>query len=162
MKTNKRAWPVWSWAAVLVWAGVIFVFSAQVGASSGSMSGSVTLRLAALWPDWSALSASEQELRLSLMHLLVRKGAHVTEFAVFGGLLMNAWTRQQRCAGARQAALAALCGLVYAATDEFHQLFVPERTAALRDVCIDFGGVALGVCVVWAIYRLCGRRKGNL
>lgn len=37
-------------------------------------------------------------------------------------------------------------GVEYAALDEIHQLFVPERAGMLIDVFIDSIGIALGIC----------------
>lgn len=156
--TEKKhiIWRVLPWAAVVLWMAVIFLFSTQTGEQSGDLSGGLTERLAAvLTPGWETLSAAEQAKRLDIWHLLIRKAAHVTEFAILGGLLMNAWTRQHRCAGWRQAALAAGCGLLWAASDELHQAFVPGRGPAVTDVLIDFGGVLLGVGLIWAILYKC-------
>lgn len=157
MKTNghwRRALP---WAAVGLWAVVIFWFSAQDGFRSGGLSGSITAKLAAILPGWAGLSPEAREARINFLHHLVRKGAHMTEYAILGALLMNAWTRQRRYAGAISAALAAFCGLLYAASDEFHQLFVPGRAGRVTDVLIDFGGVLIGVLLFWAIYQLCSK-----
>ena len=157
MKTNGHWRRVLPWVAVGLWAVLIFWFSAQDGTHSGGMSGSITARLAAILPGWSGLSPEVQETRIDFLHHLVRKGAHMTEYAAFGALLMNAWTRQRRGAGAISAALAAFCGLLYAVSDEFHQLFVPGRAGLVTDVLIDFGGVLIGVLLFWAIYQLCSK-----
>ncbi|MDI1321017.1 MAG: VanZ family protein, partial [bacterium] len=52
--------------------------------------------------------------------------------------------------------LALLLAAVYAATDEFHQSFVPGRTASLGDVLIDITGafVALAVAAAWQKWRM--------
>jgi VanZ family protein len=47
---------------------------------------------------------------------------------------------------------------LYAASDEFHQLFVATRDASLRDVAIDTFGAVLGIILLWGIYRL--RKRG--
>ena len=157
MKMNGCWRRVLPWVAVGLWAAVIFWFSAQDGTHSDGMSGGITARLAAILPGWNSLSAQAQEARVNFLHHLVRKGAHMTEYAVFGALLMNAVTRQRRRANAVSAALAALGGLLYAASDEFHQLFVPGRAGLVTDVLIDFGGVLIGVLLFWAIYQMCSK-----
>lgn len=156
METRGRWRRVLTWMAVGLWAAVIFWFSAQDGTHSGGMSGSITAWLAAILPGWNALSPEAQQARVDFLHHLVRKGAHMTEYAVFGALLMNAWTRQRR-ADAISAALAAFGGLLYAVSDEFHQLFVPGRAGLVSDVLIDFGGVLIGVLLFWAIYQMCSK-----
>jgi len=103
------------WLPVLVWAAVILAFSSIPGLSSG----------------------------LGTWDTILRKGAHVTEYAVLGGLLY-------RALGGEPLALAA--GIAYAATDELHQHFVRGRHASPVDVAIDAVGVAVGM-LLWLRLR---------
>ena len=41
----------------------------------------------------------------------------------------------------------------YAATDEFHQIFVPGRTPKVTDVMIDSAGAALGIGMMFLLSR---------
>lgn len=104
--------------AVLVWAGAIFTLSAQPDLRSGL-------------PD--------------LWDLVLRKAAHLTEYAVLGWLLLRALAPNGTTN--RQRGLAVLLSVLYAASDEVHQSFVPGRTAAALDVLIDAVGGLLGVSV---------------
>jgi VanZ family protein len=84
--------------------------------------------------------------------------AHVFEFAVLAALLHRALAtdpRRQERAAAAAFALTAL----YAASDEVHQLFVPERTASLAEYGLDLLGTLLGLSAGrwWA--RVSGRRS---
>jgi len=74
---------------------------------------------------------------------LLRKCAHVTEYAILGLLLARALERELP---------AFLLGVLYAATDEVHQSFVRGRHASPLDVAIDAVGLALGV-LAWRRYR---------
>jgi VanZ family protein len=76
---------------------------------------------------------------LGTWDLILRKCAHVTEYAIFGLLLARALQRE-----APVFALAVL----YAVSDELHQSFVRGRHAAPLDVAIDTVGVALGL-ILW-------------
>jgi hypothetical protein len=96
---------------VLVWAAVIFTFSSIPSLSTG----------------------------LGGWDTLLRKGAHMTEYAILGALLL-------RALGSALPALAA--GVAYAATDELHQHFVRGRHAAFLDLLIDAVGVAVGILVL--------------
>jgi VanZ family protein len=96
------------WFPVVGWAGVIFAMSAVPSLSSG----------------------------LGVWDTVLRKGAHVTEYAVLGALLLRALGRDVP---------SFLAGVAYAATDEFHQHFVAGRHASPVDVGIDAIGVAVGV-----------------
>ena len=111
--TRSRALTLW--LPVVVWAAVIFAFSSIPSLSSG----------------------------LGVWDTVLRKCAHVTEYAVLGGLLYRALERE---------APALAAGIAYAATDELHQHFVRGRHASPVDVAIDAVGVAAGM-LVWLRVR---------
>ena len=81
---------------------------------------------------------------LETIHALIRKTAHVTEYAVLAALWWRALTRGGVRPGAA-AWLALFIGVTVAAVDETHQSFVPSRTASVGDVLIDTVGVLLAV-----------------
>ena len=58
----------------------------------------------------------------------------------------------------RAAAAAVAFASVYGITDEFHQWFVPGRTADVYDWVADSTGAAIAVAVVWLIARVVGKR----
>jgi len=99
------------WLPVVAWAAVIFAFSSVPHLGTG----------------------------LGTWDTVLRKGAHVTEYAVLGALLYRALGRE---------AIALAAGIAYAATDELHQHFVRGRHASPVDVAIDAVGLALGM-LVW-------------
>jgi VanZ family protein len=70
----------------------------------------------------------------------LRKLAHVTEYLVLTVLLLRAL---RRCKLAAAVPVAIVAALAYASSDEWHQSFVPGRTATPRDVAIDGIGIAL-------------------
>ena len=77
--------------------------------------------------------------------VLLRKGAHVTEYAVLTAL----WWRALRGLGLRFALVTAMAiSLGYAATDEFHQTFVDGRKGTPVDVLIDSAGIAIAATVI--------------
>lgn len=85
----------------------------------------------------------------------VRKTAHVTEYAVLVLLLLRALRArevpQSRAWSWPQASRALLLVILYAASDEFHQAFVPSREASVADVLIDTSGAALGLIILWLL-----------
>ena len=103
------------WLPVVAWAAVIFALSSIPSLSTG----------------------------LGTWDTILRKGAHLTEYAVLGGLLYRALGRE---------ALALATGIVYAATDELHQYFVRGRHASPVDVAIDAVGLAVGM-LLWLRLR---------
>ena len=131
---GKRA----SWALCAAWMALIFLMSAMPGEVSSQESGFFAdLLLRALsFCFGERASAVDPEL----LHLLVRKAAHMAEYFV----LFLLYRRALRLSGAAHPGLFALllCAL-YAATDEFHQSFVDDRGPSFVDVCIDTAGAAL-------------------
>ena len=107
------------------------------GAFSAENTGSV------LRPLFRWLLPGASDAQIAALHALIRKSAHVTEYAILGALLYRALGRE---------ALALAVGVAYAATDEFHQHFVRGRHASPLDVAIDAAGVALGM-LVWLRVR---------
>lgn len=136
-----------SWMAVAAWMVVIFLFSAQTGQDSGDTSGRI-LRLAMKLIYWNfdAFSPQRQESLLAVWGVIVRKGAHFTEYAVLGALLCNALRTYALSAKLRWL-LPVGIGALYAVTDEIHQYFVPERACRLLDMGIDTAGAFFGTAI---------------
>lgn len=118
----------------------------------------------------SAQSLSVLELLIPLLsrigvpeeywHTLVRKLAHMTEFAVLGLLWSAALlsgTGNMPCTRWPRRGMALSLCLVVAIADESIQRLIPGRSGELRDVCIDLLGSMLGILAVAAISFL--RRK---
>jgi VanZ family protein len=78
-----------------------------------------------------------------LNHLL-RKNAHFFTYLVLGVLVLNA-LRVSKVARIRSIVLALCICVLYAVSDEVHQLFVPGRGAQVTDVLIDTAGAILGI-----------------
>jgi VanZ family protein len=105
-----------AWLPVLAWAAVIFTFSSIPSLSTG----------------------------LGGWDTLLRKSAHMAEYAVLGALLLRALDKT---------GVALLAGVAYAATDELHQHFVRGRHASPLDLFVDAVGVTLGVYVLRRLHR---------
>jgi VanZ family protein len=88
----------------------------------------------------------------------MRKCAHLTEYAVLALLLWRV-LRQPVRKDPRpwrwvDAGLAILFVAIYAASDEIHQVFVPNREGRIADVLIDTSGALIGMLLLWTIGRL--------
>ena len=82
---------------------------------------------------------------IDLVEKIIRKIAHLTEYAT-GGFLVYALLLTFNLKPKKQFILSWLFVFLYAITDEVHQLFVPGRTGRIVDVYIDTLGILLGIC----------------
>ena len=105
-----------AWAPVLGWAALIFYLSSIPKLDSG----------------------------LGVWDFVLRKIAHMVEFGILTAFIIRAcrrtwshWTLVTLCWAA------GLSSVLYAASDEIHQAFVPGRGPSVDDVVIDACGVAL-------------------
>lgn len=134
----------------VLWLGFIFGHSLQSAAVSTQESDSVAGFFSVLlfWlPKEEVLAATT----------LIRKGAHLLEFAVLGGLLAADAAVCSTLSRSWSAVL--LAGMLAALTDETIQLFVPGRSSEVRDVWIDTAGVLLGLLAVLLLRFFWNRRK---
>jgi hypothetical protein len=89
---------------------------------------------------FSSLSGSSIS-NFGSLDVLVKKGVHITEYAILYFLLFRAF---QSFISARKAlTISAVIALLYAISDEYHQTFVPLREGTVRDVIIDSIGIFL-------------------
>lgn len=137
MKNKKLIFTI----ITLIWTAVIFSFSLQSGDISGDLSGSVLETLLRFFMP-SALDKPEQ---LELLHLVLRKCAHFTEFMILGVLSRNA-LKYMKLQYKGMAALV-YCVIV-ASLDETLQLFVSGRAGRVQDVLIDSAGAMTGIVIV--------------
>lgn len=151
---------------VAAWCVFIFLMSAKGGdASQGMSDGVIVSIIKLLYPGFEGLGPDVQAAAIGMWSFPVRKAAHLSEYALLGLLTSNAVVQVERArvgylnlrSDAKWLLLAALAFCVlFAASDEFHQLFVEGRSGQLRDVLIDSDGAAIGVLVA----RLTLLRKG--
>jgi VanZ family protein len=130
-----------NWLPVFIWLGVIFLGSIDL-MSAEHTSGFIVPFLRWLKPDIS------QEA-LSSIHFIVRKCAHLGEYAVLALLLLRAaifMTNLKWSLAILYVSVWVAC-LFVATTDEFHQTFVASRGASATDIMIDGGGAILGLLI---------------
>ena len=120
------------WLPVIVW--MIFIF---VG-STDLLSAAHTSRFIGPFLRW--FSPDVSDATIASVQIVVRKAAHLTEYAILAALLYRAM--RQRFFWA-----AWVIAAVYAALDEFHQSFVASRTASSWDVAIDCIGAIIGLLI---------------
>ncbi len=138
------------WLPVLIWMAVIFSASSDSGSFKHS-SGIIAPIVHFFFPNIS-------DAALHSFIYFVRKCAHLTEFAILGLLLWRALRKPVRNDPRPWSWplmwKTVLLVLLYASSDEFHQLFVPSREARVGDVMIDTAGGICGLLLLWALGNL--------
>lgn len=138
---------------------LIFFFSSQNSEQSSELSSGLTAKLIEFAGSILRLSEEKEAALTVNLHGLVRKMAHFTIYTAFGisaviACKMN-FIRKFSTAGFCTAAFA----MLYAVSDELHQMFSDGRTPLLKDVLIDTAGVSTGVLIVYGIYRIYEKRR---
>ena len=164
-KINKKS--VWFWIThilVVAWMIVIFSFSAQPGEESADLSGGISHLFMTIvnqlfrlgWDDAQVLAMTE------IWDFPIRKLAHMTEFGILAVFIFAALKHYAKIHTAKQRYLAAWIATVcYAATDEFHQLFVPDRSGNLFDVGVDSTGAFIALLLVFVVKRCAAHIKNR-
>jgi VanZ family protein len=136
------------WLPVLFWMVLIFTASADAHSYEHS-SRFVEPFLHWLFPKMSQNNIGE-------IHHLIRKCGHLTEYAILALFLFRALHQSKKNLpwSWPKAGGALLLVFIYAASDEFHQRFVPTRTPLVSDVFIDTAGGAIGLLALWFVHCL--------
>ncbi|HHV18994.1 MAG TPA: VanZ family protein [Thermoanaerobacterales bacterium] len=143
-----------SWIAVLLWMFLIFVLSAQPAPRSNGLSQKVTeviIEKVGLLVPLDIKTSTTTDLIKRFNHI-VRKCAHVSEYFVLGALVMNAM-KTSKVLKFKALIFSVLICILYAISDELHQLFVPGRGAQVMDVLIDSAGAIAGIGCIFLIKR---------
>ena len=148
---TRPAFILW-WGVTLAWAALIFYLSTRTFSPTFS-SGLLSWMLHFLHLQVSTGT-------FELLHTLLRKLAHLTEYAIFA-LLLYGSPHEKRLGHwePRRAAICIAMAAAYSLTDEFHQWFVPGRHASLGDCGLDTIGATLAMVVPYAWNQVSLRRS---
>ncbi len=155
VEDEKQGWRrrLWRYGPVVVW-GCFVLFASSANFSASNTSRIIRPLLLWLFPDIS-------EASLASVHFLVRKAAHLSEYALLALLAARAFRTSHRESLRRNWWLAAFALVVCVAlTDEYHQSFLPSRTGTIYDSLLDItgGAAALAFAALWLARR---RRKSG-
>lgn len=134
--------------------GVIFYLSSQTSEVSSETSGSfIETLLKFFYPGFDGLSVLRKEELIDSLQFAARKAAHSSVYGVLGFLSFLTFISYRRIAYSGRIAISSAVCLMWAVSDEVHQLFVPGRSCEARDVLIDFGGSLLAITVLALLSR---------
>ena len=170
---------------MILWMAGIFAFSSRSGDEStedsyfaGTMVGDLFV------PGFDEWSMERQQEFAEMIDHPVRKTAHAAEYAVLGllaaGVCIPAAERyrgEKELTGKdgsgryvnggaakirRELLIPWGIAALYAATDEFHQLFVPGRSGQISDVILDSAGALAGLLILALVRKIIGRRRNSI
>ena len=136
MKKNK----IKSIAFLITWMIVIFIMSSFAGDESSEQSNIIVDIIVSIFNIEN----------ITLLSLIIRKLAHITEFLILGILFCNVMKQYNK-----NIYWGVLFSFLYAISDEIHQHFVPGRACQITDMLIDLFGIILGLI----IYKLVIQKK---
>lgn len=143
------------WILFILWMMFIFYMSQQSGTDSAQMSDGLLIKIL----DFCRriinidIKASDMEWLMVFLIVPLRKMAHFIEYSILG-ILSFACIKDLAASYRRCAAVSFVFCLLYAASDEFHQLFIPGRSGSFVDVLIDGAGSLSGILFILVCLKL--------
>ena len=104
--------------------------------------------------------AEKVKVQEEIMQPIVRKLAHFSIYTLLGILTMSC-ALTYKGTNYQRGLITFLFGLLYACSDEFHQLFITGRSCEFRDICIDSLGVITGIVCIYVVYRIYRKMSGK-
>lgn len=134
---------------LLLWMAVIFYLSSQEANDSTATTNFV---LDILYKGYCLLIKNPLDINNFAIMLFkpVRKIAHLSEFAILG-ILVYLVVKEYN--NKHTIIIATALSLVYAISDEIHQIFVPGRACTLIDVLIDLSGAVIGILIIHLLLK---------
>lgn len=142
---------------IIFWMGVIFAFSSDNGEASTEKSDSIIINVYQIF-NKKELTNKEKEELVEKLVFPIRKLAHLSEYLILGILiisLISEFTLINR----KAFLIGLLLCIIYATSDEIHQLFSVGRSARILDILIDTIGSSIGISIYYLIDKKILRRK---
>lgn len=132
---------------VLIWMIIIFIMSSFNATDSANQSNFIVNIIANIF----------NINNISLLCLIIRKLAHYTEYLILGILVINMFTKNNIN---NLYLISIILCIIYATSDEIHQIFVPGRACQIKDILIDSIGSITGIY----LYKLINKKtlKNNI
>ena len=132
----------------------IFIFSGQNGETSSKTSRGFTEKIINLLPISKNWNENEKQEIIEKSQTIIRKLAHFTIYTI-AGIWMMAFANTYDNATLKQKIIIVIAiGMIYAISDEFHQMFSDGRTPLIKDVGIDTLGVTFGIIISTIIFKI--------
>lgn len=137
---------------------IIFGFSSQDGEESGGISSRVTEFILEKSNTYKNIEENRQDEIFERTEKIIRKIAHFSIYALVGFLLMGL-VSTFKLKEKNRILISLILGVLYATSDEIHQLFSPGRSAQVTDVYIDALGVLVGIFIILLFIKVFEKMK---
>lgn len=136
---------------------IIFLWSTDFG-SAKNLNPRITGIFQTFFPDMARKMDPDLVYRINFN---IRKTAHVTEYAILAILAYRAFAfGAPHFRSSRNVVLPLLLGILYAASDEYHQSFSRLREGTAADLVFDIFGVILGLLL--CLWQYCSRSRAAI
>ena len=133
------------WLPPVLWMAVIVGLSTDAGSSEHTESW--------LLPVFRTLAPWATPVQLEGLHWLMRRLAHLSEYAILAALWLRAFVRGRSLTPRTAGLLALAISVAWAILDELHQSFVPSRSASVADVLVDSVGAVVALAAAHLGWR---------
>ena len=137
---------------LVIWMGFIFSMSCENAEESSNTSGQTIKVVLSAVPEFEKQPEEVKKNIIEELQFITRKSAHFIGYMILGILASGLILQYENIN--KKYPLAFLICVIYAISDEIHQLFVPGRAGQVRDVLIDSAGSLLGIIIVMALEKL--------
>ena len=131
---------------LVLWMAFIFSMSCENAEKSSNTSGQTIEIVLSMVPDFEKQPEEVKEEVVESLQFVTRKSAHFIAYMILGILASGLIFQYENIKKKYQ--ISFLICVLYAISDEIHQLFVPGRAGQVRDVLIDSAGSLLGIVLV--------------
>jgi len=137
-----------TWLPAFLLMVIIFLFSSKPAVNSNENSMVIAESILTAYETVYDVQYEQQERFniLESINYFIRKLSHFCEYAALG-FAFALHLRTRKLNGKWMLFLPVLLAAAYAATDEFHQTFVPGRSGRLSDVLLDTSGAVAGTAL---------------
>lgn len=138
---------------IIIWMITIFYFSHQQGTGSSKTSEKVSEIIVNIYDINKQLNEEEKNELIEIINPIIRKMAHFTIY-MLGGILLINYIHLFLLEIEKEMLYSACIGIIYAITDEIHQLFIVGRSGSIIDVLIDSIGIFTGISIFLFINKI--------
>ena len=143
------------WIPTIICMLIIFNFSSENSEVSSGTSGNVgRWLLKTFYNGFEKLSSIEQSQLVESIQFYIRKTAHFSIYALLGVCTHFGTLANKKISRQKNVFISLLICLVYASSDEIHQLFVSGRSGQVSDVLLDFTGSIFGTIIFLIVLKI--------